>query len=129
MTPVRRLQVRARMVVLVYLTATTLLVGQSIDVVMKPPAKLNFNSAQVSIDVATDQNTRSDALSKDFETKLGTELAGTFTGGPDSKISGSIHTTLPVVSLGYYKDITTVGGRVKFMDSPRKDLQKSLCSI
>ena len=74
MTPVRRLQVRARMVVLVYLTATTLLVGQSIDVVMKPPAKLNFNTAQVSIDVATDQNTRSDALSKDFETKLGTEL-------------------------------------------------------
>ena len=63
MTPVRRLQVRARMVVLVYLTATSLLVGQSIDVVMKPPAKLNFNSAQVSIDVATDQNTRSDALS------------------------------------------------------------------
>jgi len=56
MTPVRRLQVRARMVVLVYLTATTLLVGQSIDVVMKPPAKLNFNSAQVSIDVATDQS-------------------------------------------------------------------------
>ena len=101
MTPVRRLQVRARMVVLVYLTATTLLVGQSIDVVMKPPAKLNFNSAQVSIDVATDQNTRSDALSKDFETKLGTELAGTFTGGPDSKISGSIHITLPIVSPGY----------------------------
>jgi len=57
----------------VYLTTTSLLVGQSIDVVMKPPAKLNFNSAQVSID-ATDQNTRSDALSKDFETKLGTEL-------------------------------------------------------
>ena len=43
MTPVRRLQVRARMVVLVYLTATTLLVGQSIAVVMKPPAKLNFS--------------------------------------------------------------------------------------
>jgi len=64
---------QARMVVLVYLTPTSLLVGQSIDVVMKPPAKLNFNSAQVSID-ATDQNTRSDALSKDFETKLGTEL-------------------------------------------------------
>ena len=63
MTPVRRLQVRVRTVVLVYLTATSLLVGQSIDVVMKPPAKLNFNSAQVSIDVATDQNTRSDALS------------------------------------------------------------------
>ena len=63
MTPVRRLQVRARMVVLVYLTATSLLVGQSIDVVMKPPAKPNFDSAQVSIDVATDQNTRSDALS------------------------------------------------------------------
>ena len=71
MTPVRRLQVRARMVVLVYLTATSLLLGQSIDVVMKPPAKLNFNSAQVSIDVATDQNTRSDALSKDFEQNSG----------------------------------------------------------
>ena len=34
MTPVRRLQVRARMVVLVYLTTTSLLVGQSIDVVI-----------------------------------------------------------------------------------------------
>jgi hypothetical protein len=52
MTPVRRLQVRARMVVLVCLTTTSLLVGQSIDVVMRPPAKLDFNSAQVSIDVA-----------------------------------------------------------------------------
>jgi len=38
------------------LTTTSLLVGQSIDVVMKPPAKLDFNSAQVSIDVATDQS-------------------------------------------------------------------------
>jgi len=40
----------------VYLTTTSLLVGQSIDVVMKPPAKIDFNSAQVSIDVATDQS-------------------------------------------------------------------------
>jgi hypothetical protein len=45
-------------------------------------------------------------LSKDFETKLGTELAGTFPGGTDSKISGSIHITLPVVSPGYYEDMT-----------------------